>query len=272
MDRVGDDARAASAGLAPGSRWRPAALQLEGLSLLLSGDPDGADPVFARVAALGEDIGNHPAVATGLAERAVIAIGRQEWGEADHLAARSAAVVRAGDLEDYAQSGLPYAVSARTAVHRATWWRPVCTWRPSPGCGRCSTTRCRTTRSRRSSSWRGPTWRWPTAPAPARCCGRCATSCSSGPTSAPSSRRRPTCGSASTRWRPGPSAASSLTTAELRLVPFLSTHLTFPQIGERLFVSRHTVKTQAVSIYRKLGVTSRGEAIERVEALGLLGR
>jgi len=32
------------------------------------------------------------------------------------------------------------------------------------------------------------------------------------------------------------------------------------------------VKTQAVSIYRKLGVTSRGEAIERVEALGLLGR
>jgi LuxR family transcriptional regulator, maltose regulon positive regulatory protein len=70
----------------------------------------------------------------------------------------------------------------------------------------------------------------------------------------------------------GPVGASSLTTAELRLIPFLSTHLTFPQIGERLFVSRHTVKTQAVSIYRKLGVTSRGEAIERVEALGLLGR
>ena len=70
----------------------------------------------------------------------------------------------------------------------------------------------------------------------------------------------------------GPIGASSLTKAELRLIPLLSTHLTFTEIGERLYVSRNTVKTQAMSIYRKLNVSSRSEAIERVEAIGLLGR
>jgi LuxR family maltose regulon positive regulatory protein len=64
--------------------------------------------------------------------------------------------------------------------------------------------------------------------------------------------------------------ASSLTAAELRLVPFLSTYLTFPQIAERLFVSRNTIKSQAISIYQKLGVSSRGEAIEQLQEIGLL--
>ena len=66
--------------------------------------------------------------------------------------------------------------------------------------------------------------------------------------------------------------ASSLTAAELRLLPLLPTHLTFPQIADRLYVSRHTVKTQAISIYRKFGVSSRSETIERVRELGLLDR
>jgi LuxR family transcriptional regulator, maltose regulon positive regulatory protein len=64
--------------------------------------------------------------------------------------------------------------------------------------------------------------------------------------------------------------ASSLTTAELRLLPLLPTHLSFREIGERLYVSRHTVKTQAISIYRKLGVSSRSETIDRMHELGLL--
>jgi LuxR family maltose regulon positive regulatory protein len=69
----------------------------------------------------------------------------------------------------------------------------------------------------------------------------------------------------------GAVGASSLTAAELRLVPLLATHLTFPEIGERLYISRNTVKTQATSIYRKLGVASRGEAVDRMRAAGLLG-
>ena len=65
--------------------------------------------------------------------------------------------------------------------------------------------------------------------------------------------------------------ASSLTTAELRLLPLLSTHLTFREIGERLYLSQHTVKSQALSVYRKLGVSSRSEAIRRIQQTGLPG-
>ncbi len=54
-----------------------------------------------------------------------------------------------------------------------------------------------------------------------------------------------------------------LTPAELRLLPYLQTHLTFKQIGERLFVSRNTVSSEVGSIYRKLGVSSRSDAVQR---------
>lgn len=66
--------------------------------------------------------------------------------------------------------------------------------------------------------------------------------------------------------------ALSLTAAELRLLPLLTTHLAFPQIGGRLFLSRTTIKTQAISIYRRFGGTSRAEAIERAVQLGLRKR
>jgi LuxR family maltose regulon positive regulatory protein len=51
----------------------------------------------------------------------------------------------------------------------------------------------------------------------------------------------------------------------------LSTHLSFKEIGERLHVSRNTIKTQAISVYRKLGVSSRSEAVAIAEDLGLVG-
>jgi len=69
----------------------------------------------------------------------------------------------------------------------------------------------------------------------------------------------------------GAAGASSLTAAELRLLPLLSTHLSFREIGERLFVSSHTVRTQAYSAYRKLAVSSRSEAVARARELGLDG-
>ena len=63
--------------------------------------------------------------------------------------------------------------------------------------------------------------------------------------------------------------ATSLTAAELRLLPLLSTHLTLGEIGEQLRVSRHTVKAQTASIYRKLGVSSRGAAVTLTRELGI---
>ncbi|MFL5945731.1 MAG: AAA family ATPase, partial [Gaiellaceae bacterium] len=69
---------------------------------------------------------------------------------------------------------------------------------------------------------------------------------------------------------PRPEAHSGgLTPAELRLLPFLATHLAFREIADELDVSRNTVKTQAISIYRKLGVKSRSEAIAAAEGLGV---
>ena len=52
-----------------------------------------------------------------------------------------------------------------------------------------------------------------------------------------------------------------LSAAELRLLHYLPTHLTFPEIADDLVVSHNTVKAQTQSIYRKLGVSSRGEAV-----------
>ena len=62
-----------------------------------------------------------------------------------------------------------------------------------------------------------------------------------------------------------------LTPAELRLLPYLQTHLTADKIAEQLCVSGHTVKTQVKSIYRKLGVSSRNDAVHKATGTGLLG-
>ena len=67
-----------------------------------------------------------------------------------------------------------------------------------------------------------------------------------------------------------PGGGTSLSAAELRIVPLLASHLTLQEIADRLFLSRHTVKTHSIAIYRKLGVSSRREAIGRLQEMGLL--
>jgi LuxR family maltose regulon positive regulatory protein len=65
----------------------------------------------------------------------------------------------------------------------------------------------------------------------------------------------------------GPGA---LTIAELRILRFLPTHLSFREIGERLHVSTNTVKSQAHAVYGKLGASSRSQAVAQASALGLI--
>jgi LuxR family transcriptional regulator, maltose regulon positive regulatory protein len=67
-----------------------------------------------------------------------------------------------------------------------------------------------------------------------------------------------------------PDADWSLTTAELRVLRFLPSHLSFREIAEQLFVSPNTVKTHVRGIYRKLDVSSRGSAVERARRAGLV--
>ena len=62
---------------------------------------------------------------------------------------------------------------------------------------------------------------------------------------------------------PSASGESALTFAELRLLPMLATHLTFPQIAATMSLSPNTIKSQAYSLYRKLGASSRAEAVAR---------
>ena len=68
----------------------------------------------------------------------------------------------------------------------------------------------------------------------------------------------------------GTPGASALTAAELRLLPLLSTHMSIPQIAAEMSLSPNTVKSQAYSLYRKLGASTRSQAVARSRELALL--
>jgi LuxR family maltose regulon positive regulatory protein len=64
--------------------------------------------------------------------------------------------------------------------------------------------------------------------------------------------------------------AEPLSESELRVLRYLPTNLTAPEIAGELYVSRNTVKTHLRSLYAKLGTHRRTEAVERARNLGLL--
>ncbi len=67
-----------------------------------------------------------------------------------------------------------------------------------------------------------------------------------------------------------PTLLDPLTPAELRVLAYLPTHLSLREVADLLDVSRHTIKSQTVAVYRKLGVSSRSDAVEAARGLGLL--
>jgi LuxR family maltose regulon positive regulatory protein len=54
------------------------------------------------------------------------------------------------------------------------------------------------------------------------------------------------------------------------VLELLPTHHSLGAIGAELYVSRNTVKSHTIAIYRKLGVSSRAAAVDRARELGLL--
>jgi len=68
----------------------------------------------------------------------------------------------------------------------------------------------------------------------------------------------------------GRDARPPLSAAERRVLEYLPTHLGLAEIADKLYLSRHTVKSHVVSIYRKLGVSSRSEAVEVAQVSGLV--
>jgi LuxR family maltose regulon positive regulatory protein len=265
------DTEAALAGLSPASPWRATALLLAGVAALAHGEVDRADAVLADAVEVGVDAGALPATATALAERCLVAIQRDDWAAAQVLAEQAVGIVATGQLEDYIMSALAHAVAARAALQRGA----------APAAREHL---ARAARLRPLLSSAIPTLAVQTLLELGR--AYLALSDTAGVRAVlwqarDVLRARPDLGglpaqvealrSSLDLARQASPGASGLTTAELRLLPLLATHLTFREIGERLYISQNTVKTQAVSVYRKLGVSSRGQAVQRVQAIGLLG-
>ena len=265
------DSAAALEGLGPASPYRATMVHTQGLSYLLEGDLDNADASFAHAYDLAISLGTSPLSSLVLAEQFQVAVERDEWTAAGSLIKRSLEIVSRGPFDEYWTSALPFASAARAAAHRgdmseareharrAARLRPLLTYALPVVSVQALVELARAYLAL-------------VDPAGARAVLQQARGIL---------QQRPDLGTLATATlgvdervsqitAATPVGASSLTAAELRLVPLLPTHLTYPEIGERLFISRHTVKTQAGSVYRKLGASSRKEAVERIAELGLI--
>jgi LuxR family maltose regulon positive regulatory protein len=253
-----------------GSLWRAPAQLLLGISHLLAGDLSVADDVLAEAVEVAQDTDATLAATVALAERALLAIGRQDWQAAEALVEQARSLVESAHLEACVTSVVVYAAAARVAIHhgdvalaqqdlaRAQRLRPQATHALPYYAVQARLELVRaylalTDVAAAQTVFRevDDLLRW-----------------------------RPDLGTLPLQahqlraqldhLRGDVIGMTSLTTAELRLFPLLATHHSFREIGQRLHLSQHTVKTQALSIYRKLGVSSRGQAIQRVQENGLL--
>ena len=66
-----------------------------------------------------------------------------------------------------------------------------------------------------------------------------------------------------------PTPLAPLTRRERVVLSNLSEDVTLEQIASKLFVTRNTVKSQVRSLYRKLGVSTRAEAVAWARAAGI---
>jgi len=242
----------------------------EGISYLLEGDPARAEPILARVLDLATHFGVLPMAGMVLAQQCGMAAGRNDWSQVMTLARRAAAIVDDGHLGDYWTSALVYAWASRAAAHEG------------------DTSRARSYLGRAARLRPLLTYALPVVSVQAlleMAHSYIALADPAGATAvlAQAHRillQRPGLGilpqraaelrAALATIKAGPVGPSALTAAELRLVPLLPTHLPFPEIAAQMHLSVHTIKSQALSIYRKLGATTRTQAVTRARELGLL--
>jgi LuxR family maltose regulon positive regulatory protein len=264
------DAERGSALLWDDPAWRSVGLLLQAVARRMMGVTEGLDPLLITTVEEAIDVDDYPTASLGLTERAILAVEQEEWTAAKQLVDQALAIVRRGALQEYVTSVPLYAVAARVAIHEGDT-------------GAAKDLLIHAQRLRNDVSHVMPALAVQTRLQLARAY--------LGLTDAAGARTmlreiesilalRPDLGvfraeSAEIYERLSTVTAvflggSSLTAAELRLLPLLATQYSFPEIAKRLYVSRHTVKTQAISIYRKLHVTSRTAAIETAREAGLL--
>jgi LuxR family maltose regulon positive regulatory protein len=270
VERMRADADEAARRFAAENIAVPAAAAEQGFARVLSGDLDGGDAYLEDAISTG-DAGAADAVVHALCQRSLVAMTRGHWTQAQALASQAGIVLRRAWVEDSDATALVSAVQARVALHR----------------GDVAAARRELVKAQRLRQFL--TYAEPTVAVQARI-ELTRVHLALGDTAGASTllreieellKRRPRLGTLvgeaqALRAQLGKQSsgdrcgASSLTAAELRLLPLLSTHLSFADLGAELFVSPNTVKTHAVSIYRKLGVSSRGGAVTRARELGLL--
>ncbi len=267
-DGVLADAAFAAAQEGPASPWHVNALWLLGSAHLLAGDIPAARATLEE--AVADAGGAHATAMVALACLAALAIARADWRTAEDLARRSYAVLERARFGDIVAALPTYAVAARVAIRR----------------GDVARARAELVHAQLVRPLASPAAPWFSVMALLEVArAYLAVSDPAGARTAlheavEIARLRPGLGildAALVEMRERLGAASralagssTLTPAELRLLPILSTHLRFEEIAERLDVSTHTVKTQARSIYAKLDASSRSEAVERAIELGLL--
>jgi len=254
-ERMAAEAEVARPALPAGSQWRAMATMLLGSAYTMLGETEQADATLAEAAAGAERASATETHALAVAQRAVLALDFGDHGMAAEHADSARSVVRGGQLEDYPTAALSLAVSARVLLRRGRWEEAR---EDMDGAERLlglahayvalrdvDSARELTRQASRIIRRRGPFGLLST----------CVASMRREIDAVPGA---------------GDVVGSGLTAAELRLLPLLATHLSFREIGERLFVSRNTIKTQAISVYRKLGVSSRSDAIRRADDLGII--
>jgi LuxR family maltose regulon positive regulatory protein len=271
VERALADADAALSQLSAGSDWRPTAHLARGVMHALLGATDRATGDLAAAVEKGLATGAVEAVYAGRAMLALLAAKRGSWAEARACALAAQGTVEEGGLGAYGTSALAYVAKARVALHDA----------------RQGEARAALARAHRLRPLLDHGLPWVTVQVGLELTRAhlALGEASAARTILKETERvlelRPQMGSLVEEAEElrdrvaassGPSAAwaMSLTGAELRLLPYLASHLTFPEIAGRLFISRNTAKTEAVAIYRKFGVSSRSEAIERAVEVGLL--
>ena len=266
-----EDAEIAVRTAVPGSQTTATASFGLGMSYVLAGDDALADPLLAEAAQLAIEVGATDNATLALAARSLLASGRNEAEAAETLALQARELVDAARLDDYATSALTYVASTRSALRNSNWTRALKDLDRATSLAPLLTY---------ALPWLAVSVRLELVRAHLALVnwGRAVALMAEVDELL---ARRPDVGvlrrqaedlqsQLAAGRQPEDNWASSLTGAELRLLPLLTTHLSFREIADRLFVSRNTVKTQAISVYRKLGVSSRSEAIERAAELGLV--
>ncbi len=256
----------------PWSVWRDTALCFSAEAHLLAGNVDRATALFAESSTLAVAQSNTDSLVDSEAELALLAMDRGRWVEAAGHVEVALAAIDQFRMHDYVTSVLAFVGAARLAVHRgdlkeadrqltqAMRARPVCTF---------------------VLPWLAVRVRLQLAKVD-RTIGDIATARHLLQEIDDVLLHRPALGTlvdevadlrrlVTASTPDGAVGGTPLTPAELRLLPYLQTHLTIREIGERLFVSRNTVSTEVGSIYRKLGVSSRGDAVAQAMKIGLLG-